>query len=128
MAHKKRGLHASHPSTVDVVGTVTCRIRSEKAVTLQPLIAGSGPKNAKRIAEGVAQAIGDFEKDVPRSIAGPLTFTLAVPPDFDPANQWLVFQFGMTDRSFSVFCETNNLLGLDASGNRRWRHAVCWGD
>jgi hypothetical protein len=107
-------------------GMVHSRVKAEPAVTLRPIIAAPGRHDARRVAEGSPQLIGAFTKGERQSLPGAMTFTIPLPPDFNPANQWLVFELGTADRATNYVCETGNLRGPEPSDPRRpgW---LCWG-
>ena len=95
-------------------------------VHLQPLIGGPGTKNSGRVAVGVGKSIGDFKKLVPRELTEALNFTFALPRDFDPDSQWLVFQFVEENGQFSVICDTHNLSETNPAAKALRLGWVCW--
>jgi hypothetical protein len=107
-------------------GAIHSRTEEQPAITLMPIIAGAGSRDARRVAEGSPQLVGAFSKDERRVLTGPMKFTIPLPADFDPENQWLVFEFGLEKRSTTYVCETGNLLGPEASGSSKRNGWVCW--
>jgi len=108
-------------------GRIVSRSEDLNDVHLQPLIAGPGTKDARRVAEGVGKTIGDFKKLVPRELTKALNFTFTLPRDFDPDSQWLVFQFVQENGQFSVICDTHNLSETNPAAKALRPGSVCWG-
>jgi hypothetical protein len=71
---------------------------------LKPTIAGLGSKDARRVAEGGDQNIGDFKKSVPRELKEALNFTFSLARDSDPDSRLLVFQFIQENGISSFIC------------------------
>lgn len=109
-------------------GTVVSHFDDQSDVHLQPMIAGRGPKNARRVAEGESKSIGDFVKLVPRELTETLKFAFALPPDFDPDEQWLVFQFIQSDGRSTFICDTHNLSEKSPPTDVRRPGWLCWGN
>jgi hypothetical protein len=95
-------------------------------VHLQPLIAGPGPKDARRVAAGESKNIGDLKKLVVRELTQALYFTIPLPRDFDPDEQWLTFHFIQKDGRFSVSCDVHNLREASSAASARRLGWVCW--
>jgi hypothetical protein len=117
--------HGKLHVTVDG-GTIVSREDDLHDLHLKPLIAGRGSKDARLVAEGGSQNIGNFNKLVPRDLMNALDFTLPLPRDFDPESQWLVFQFIQENGHSSFICAANNLDGGKVSANALRPGWVCW--
>ena len=98
---------------------------NESDVTLQAMVAGAGPRDARRVAEGNTHSLGAFAKGSARDIVTPFTLTVPIYDDFDPAAQWLVFKFGQATGTFDYVCETTNLAEPKDAAPRR-PGFVCW--
>jgi hypothetical protein len=98
----------------------------EVDVTLGPMIAGPGEEHlAEIVKRGRPQTIGHFAKDERRSLNAPLTFTMPLPANFNPATQWLVFEFRLPGQRTAYVCEVGNLLGTRVWGTLR-EGGHCW--
>ena len=106
-------------------GSIYSRLAVEFDATLVPMIAGPGEQQAEIVDRGDPQTIGPFAKDERRSLTAPLNFTMPLPKKFDPATQWLVFEFRVAKHATAYVCEAGNLLGTQASETRR-DGQYCW--
>jgi hypothetical protein len=107
-------------------GTIVSSVGEEVDVTLAPMIAGPGEEQlAEIVKRGQPQTIGRFAKDERRSMNAPLTFTMPLPANFNPATQWLVFEFRLPGQRTAYVCEVGNLLGTRVWGTLR-EGGHCW--
>jgi hypothetical protein len=107
-------------------GTVVSTFDDQSGVHLLPMIAGRGPKDARRVAEGESKSIGDYRKLVPRELTETLNFTFPLPRDFDPDKQWLVFEFIQTNGHSTFICDTHNLSERNAAAGGLRPGWLCW--
>lgn len=113
--------------TVDQ-GTIVSTFDDQNDLRLRPKIAGPGAKDARLVAEGQSRSIGDFKKLAPRELPRALHFTIPLPVDFDPDNQWLVFELVQSNDHFSVICDSHNLSEAKGTAIARRPTGVCWGN